>query len=74
MNDNVTQARFALQRLQHIMAIVIDSYEAETVALQKLDKLSYAGDRMAEYLSAFHIFYDQIADIEQKLSADSTSG
>ncbi len=68
MRDTVTQAILALQRLQHIMAIVFDSYEAETVALQKLDQLSYVGDRMEEYLSAFYIISDQVSDIERKLN------
>ena len=72
MNDTqlttVQETVFDLQRLHHLMSILVSGYETETIAFQKMKETSYAGAIMEQYLSAFYIILDQITSAKEKLS------
>ena len=67
--DTIHETAFSIQRLRHIMSIIVESFESETMGLQKIERTSYVGSRMDMYLSALVIILDHIINAEETLSA-----
>lgn len=61
-------AIFDLERLEHTMQLVMESFEGECVALQKLSQeLDLPGGRLLYYFDAFQVIFEELAKIRERL-------